>query len=244
MEGLTLNEIAEKVRGVEGTTVLVTVDDNGNEKTFEIVRRKLRIATVAYEMLEDEIGFISISSFGDTTAGEFRAARLDLLNEGADSLIIDVRDNGGGYVSAVLSIADDLIDEGILSRFVQRGEDLVTYEAKKDDTKKDPVVLLINEYSASASEILAAALKDNGTATLVGTTTYGKGVAQVIQDLDHNDAVKLSVYYFQTPNGDEINGVGVAPDYIVPASKYSLEEKDKRLSRFFNCENVDPKRIV
>ena len=230
VEGLSLNEISEKVRGVEGTKVVVTVDENGTKKDFTVTRRKVRIATVNYEMLEDNIGYISLSSFGNSTVEEFRIARLTLLSQGAESLILDIRDNGGGYVSTALTIADDLIDEGILSRFVHRGEDLIEYEAEPDKTKKVPMVLLVNEYSASASEILAAALKDNGTAVLVGNTTYGKGVAQMIQDLDNNDAVKLSIYYFVTPNGDDINGVGITPDYIVPTSRYSGEEAVSILS--------------
>lgn len=223
-QGMSLSEMSEKIRGLDGTSVTITVDDNGVESQFKVVRRKVRVATINCEMLEGNMGYISLSSFGEDTGSEFTEARLSLLNQGAEGLIIDIRDNGGGYVSTALTIADDLIDEGILSRFVHRGEDLVVYEATPDLTRKVPTVLLVNEYSASASEILAAALKDNGTAILVGNTTYGKGVAQIIQELDHNDAVKLSVYYFQTPDGNDINGVGIEPDYIVPASKYTEEE--------------------
>lgn len=223
-EGLSLNEMSEKIRGIDGTTVVVTVEENGVLTDYEVVRRKVRVATVNWEMLEGNIGYISLSSFGDSTASEFREARLDLLNKGAESLILDIRDNGGGYVSTALTIADDLMDEGIISRFVHRGEDLIVYEATPDSMRKVPMVLLVNEYSASASEILAAALKDNGTAILVGNTTYGKGVAQMIQELDHSDAIKLSIYYFQTPDGNDINGVGIAPDYLVPDTKYTEEE--------------------
>ena len=220
----SLNDISSKVRGIEGTTVVLTVTENGVEKDYTITRRHLKVASVEAEMLEDNIGYIAITSFADSTVAEFTEAKLTLFGQGANSLIIDLRDNGGGYVNTALLLADELLEEGILSRFTWRGEDLVVYEAEPDLNRKVPMVLLVNGGTASASEIFAAALQDNGAAKLVGTRTYGKGVAQTIQPLEYSDSVKLSIYYFESPKGNTINGVGLTPDYLVEQSVYTQEE--------------------
>ena len=222
----TLSEISEKVRGEEGTAVVLTIRENGVDKDYRLIRRQLKNATVECELLDNNIGYISITSFGEDTPTEFREAKLKLFGQGANCFIIDIRDNGGGYVSSAVDMADELLDEGVLSRFVWRGEDIAVYEATPNSFRKAPVVLLVNGNTASASEIFAAALHDNGAATLVGTKTYGKGVAQLIEPLDNNASIKLSVYYFNTPNGEAINGVGLTPDYLVSAVRYEGEEAE------------------
>lgn len=220
----TLGEISAAVRGPEGTTVRLLVKTNGVSKTYDLVRRTLRVASVEYSMVTDKIGYINITSFSDKTDSELREARLMLVAKGADSLILDLRDNGGGYVGTAIEMANDFIDEGVLCRTKAKGQDLFVYEATNKGFRKMPVVILVNEGTASASEIFAAAMQDNGAAKLVGTKTYGKGVAQVIQEMDNDDSLKLSIYYFETPKGSTVNGVGITPDYIVTDQVFTAEQ--------------------
>jgi carboxyl-terminal processing protease len=140
---------------------------------------------------------------------------LKLLAAGAKSFIVDVRNNPGGYVGGAVDIAEQLMPAGPIVHFQQQGEIVETYSANGTGNLDVPVVLLINEGSASASEILAAAWQDSGTAILVGMQTYGKGVAQQIIDTAGGGKAKLSMYYFLSPNKDAIDRVGVKPDYIV-----------------------------
>jgi len=222
--GKTLNEISSLVRGKAGTKVNVTFNRSGVLQTFSITRAKIKIATATGELLNNNIGYISITSFASDTATEFKKVRRSLVEQGATSLIIDVRDNGGGYVNTAFEIADELLDSGIISTFQWRGQTISCVEANADNIPNLPIVLLVNEYTASASEIFAAALKENKAATLVGDTTYGKGVAQLIEDVGYGDSIKMSVYYFVTPNGNAIDHVGIAPDYYVETGLYTPAE--------------------
>ncbi len=215
VSGMTLSEVALKVRGPEGSTVKLGFDADGTARTFSIKRVRILEATVFYEMKPGKIGYIEISQFSTHTAEEFRDARAALLDQGMQGMILDLRDNGGGMLFQATDVADQLLDEGVISLFYSRGL-LQDYElSKNNNTKKVPIVLLINEYTASASECLASALKENGAATLVGINTYGKGVAQTTADVDNGDSLKLSVLEFRGPGNVQIHKVGVAPDQVV-----------------------------
>ena len=215
ISGMGISEVAMKVRGAEGTKVLLTFDADGRTVSVTLDRVPLVNATVFGEMLAGNTGYIEISSFSSNTAEEFAEVRADLMAQGMDSLIIDLRDNGGGLLFQAIEIADQLIDEGVIALFY-RQDRMVEYELSKPNSEPQlPMVVLINEYTASASECLAAALKENDVATIVGVTSYGKGLAQTTADVDNGDSLKLSVMEFRGPRNVVINGVGVIPDELV-----------------------------
>src|SRR5699024_2295268 len=176
----------------EGTKVTLEILRGEETKTFEIERRTVLISHITTKVLENNIGYIAISDFEGGCADEFREKYLELEKQGITKLIIDIRDNGGGIVDEALEIAEMITDKG--STLL-----ITTDKNEKEDVTKStsapiinmPIVLLTNEYSASASEILAAALKENGKATLVGTTTYGKGIIQELHQLSDGSDLKL-----------------------------------------------------
>ena len=211
----SLYDISGLLKGDAGTTVTVTVKRSDSELTFTMIREKIKHVSIEYEMLEGGIGYISLLGFESNGAAEFKAAKATLVKQGAKSLIVDVRDNPGGLVDTAIAIADGFLAKGDITHYREKGKIVETVRAKEKTVEKIPTVLLINENSASASEMLAGALKDNKAATLVGATTYGKGVAQVVGYTGGGSPFTISVFYFLTPNKDEIQHVGVTPDYVV-----------------------------
>ncbi len=215
VSGMSISEVALKVRGKEGTKVQLSFDAEGRIRSFTLERVPLVNSTVFSEMKAGNTGYIEISSFSTNTAKEFAEAKADLVDKGADSLIIDLRDNGGGLLFQATDIADQLLDEGVIALFYRQGR-LIEYELSNANKQtKLPMVVLINEYTASASECLASALKENGAAKVVGVTSFGKGLAQTTADVDNGDSFKLSVMEFKGPGNVDINGVGVIPDVVV-----------------------------
>ena len=182
--------------------------------TFEVPRAIIHINRVEYTMLEDQVGYIMLYQFAGESQAEFAAALDDLKNQGAKSLIVDLRDNGGGWVDAAVDIADLFLDEGLLvygqDRYGDKDEFKTT--AGKDDI---PLVMLVNGNSASASEILSGGLQDRGRATLVGTLTYGKGIMQTVIPLN-NDTEGFQFTYAQyfLPSGAAVHKIGITPDVI------------------------------
>lgn len=214
-KGMTLTDISTRLRGEKGTTVKVTVLRDGSTVNFSIVRDEVNQACLSYEMLDGNIGYISMTGFDSDAATEFKLAKLALTNGGAEALIIDLRGNPGGYVEQALNIAEQILESGYISHFESRGKIIKSYTAKATDKVYQPIVMLVDEGTASASEILAAALQDNDAAVLVGTTTYGKGIAQQILSLGDDKSAKLSTFYFLTPDKNAIQGKGITPDIIV-----------------------------
>jgi carboxyl-terminal processing protease len=181
-----------------------------------MAREVIRATSVYYDMLEGDIGYIRIASFDGDTDKEFAAARLSLLSRGMRALVIDLRDNGGGLMASALSIADQLVPfSGHIAHYERQGTILESVPSTVNHTKQVPLAVLVNEYTASASECLAGALQDNGVARVIGRTTYGKGVAQTLSESPDGGAYKLSVYYFLTPDKKRIDGAGIAPDQVV-----------------------------
>lgn len=211
----TVNDAIALMRGNAGTQVVVTVERAGKTLDFTMIREKIKSTSVYPEMLADKIGYIQITNFDSDSDEEFAEALAGLVKQDAKALIIDLRNNPGGIVGTALGIANQLIDEGPLVNFAQQGKVLETISADGKATFDKPIVLLINEGSASASEILAGALKDSKKAVLVGTTTFGKGVSQQVMKFGNGTSLKLSMYYFTTPNGDRIDHVGVLPQHTV-----------------------------
>ncbi len=229
---ISLEQIVSLLKGTKdsaGTKVTMTVLRDGKTLSFSMVREKIKLTSVSYELLDDKIGYIRISQFDSDSHLEFKNAKLMLLAGGAKSFIVDVRNNPGGYVGTAADICQQLMPNGPIVHFQTQGEITETLYADGRGDLNMPVVLLVNEGSASASEILAAAWKDSGTAKLVGTQTFGKGVAQQMVTTSKGDKVKLSMYYFLSPNKEHINGVGVSPDFTVRNYTHSEEQEQIKL---------------
>ena len=237
--GEDLTKVVSKVKGAEGTTIPISVAREGESDylTFDVERRMIEISTVAHKLLDGNIGYISVTSFDDVTVNQFLAALDDLENQDETALIIDLRNNGGGLVSSACSMLDRLLPEGLI---VYTEDKYGNRDEMKSDVENyfdKPLVLLVNGNSASASEIFAGAIKDYGIGTLVGTQTFGKGIVQKIYPLSDGTAVKLTVSKYYTPNGNNIHGIGIAPDVEVeldPAVANEVvipEEKDNQLQK-------------
>mgnify|MGYP000949817116 CR=1 FL=1 len=236
---LSLDQLVLLMRGETGTKVVLTVERAGQQKEISITREIVTTACVSYEMLEDKIGYMLISGFDADVATEFRMAKAALVNKGAEALILDVRNNPGGYINGAMEIANEIIPSGYISHFVNKGKVIESEKATGIAGPKMPTVLLVNEESASASELLAGALQDNKGATLVGTTTFGKGVAQQMVTLSAGDKAKVSVFYFVTPNKKDIDHVGITPDYVVRNGAIGSEEAKAKYITFAPMSEKD-----
>jgi carboxyl-terminal processing protease len=211
-----LHDAVDIMRGDPGTTVTLTINRNENIFDVEITREIIEIITVESEVLESNIGYIQIKQFSDDSADDTKEALFSLKTKNIDSLIIDLRNNPGGYLDEVVEIADLLIDAGddIVHVDYQSQEDR-RYFSKNPDLFEKDIIVLVNEGSASASEILTGAIKDNNEGKIVGTTTYGKGTVQTLIPLATGGGMKVTVAEYMTANKSHINGKGIAPDIEV-----------------------------
>lgn len=230
--GDKLEEASNKIRGEEGTKVKLEIYRNGETKTFELTRTKVVVSHVTTKVLNNDIGYIAISDFEGECASEFETKYKQLEKQGIKKLIIDIRNNGGGIVDEALKIANMLVDKDstLLITKDKSDKEEVT-KATEKPIINIPTVVLVNEYSASASEILAGALKDNGKATLVGTKTYGKGIIQELHQLSDGSGLKITVSEYYTPNHNAIHKIGITPDVEVDLSEdvkqqATIQEKD------------------
>ncbi len=234
--GTSSDKVASLIKGEEGTEVKIKILRDNEYLDFNLKREAIKIYHVEEKMLENNIGYISLLTFDEGCAEEFKTAIDSLKNQGAKKLIVDLRNNTGGLVDEALVIAD---------YFIPKGENLlITVDANgnKEYSKaeNDPIIdceiiVLSNEYSASASEILLGALKDSGKAKSVGTKTFGKGVIQSVYLLEDNSALKLTVNEYFTPNETKINKVGIEPDYEVELDEES--EEDSQLNKAIELLN-------
>lgn len=230
--GEQLDEASNKIRGEAGTKVTLEIYRNNETKTFEITREKVLISHITTKVLENNIGYIAISDFDGGCAEEFKTKYEELQKKGITKLIIDLRNNGGGIVDEAIDIADMITEKGstLLITTDKNGKEELT-KAKTNPIINMPVVVLTNGYSASASEILAGALKDNNKGALVGTKTYGKGVIQELHQLSDGSGLKITTNEYFTPNRKTINKTGIEPDVEIDLSdeaktKLQLTEKD------------------
>jgi carboxyl-terminal processing protease len=217
--GMTPEQAAEHIRGKQGSPVQIAVRNSVSQKAVSITRQEITIHAVSSKVLENNLGYIQLSTFISNDAShEFRNALQKLSN--TDGIVLDLRDNPGGLLSNALEIADMLLDSGaIVSTISRHGRH--TDLASGDPVTHQPIVVLVDDESASASEILASALKDNGRGVLIGTRTYGKGLVQEINRLPGGAAIHITVSRYLTPSGSDINKVGVQPDI-------SESDKDKQ----------------
>lgn len=231
-----LEEAVSIMRGQEGTTVDVTFIRNGEEITKTILRRSISVNQVESTMLDNQVGYIAFYQFAGHCEQEFEKALNQLVAQQAKALIIDLRDNPGGWVDQARYVADLFLDAGEVCYLVYRGGQEEHTEYLTEDGKTDiPLVILMNENSASSSEILAGALRDRADATIVGVTSFGKGIIQAVLNVgDKGAAFQMTIAEYFTPNGYAVNENGITPDIEVP-----LEEGDNGMYEFADLAN-DP----
>ena len=234
--GDQMSVAANKIKGEAGTTVKIKILRDSETKEYELKREKITVNPVEGKVLDNNIGYLEFSSFDDGTAEEFKNKYEELQKQGITSLIIDLRNNGGGIVKETLEIADYILNK----------DDVILYEVDKNDKEtvekstndpiiNMPIVVLTNGNTASSSEILAGALKDHGKATIVGEKTYGKGVIQQLLTLPDGSGLKITSEEYLTPNKTKINGIGIEPD-----EQISLPDTVKN---FLNVEEKDDTQL-
>ena len=221
--GQDLDHIVSKIRGEKGTEVEITVlrGDEMEEYTAIVVRDIIQVTTVAYELLEDSIGYIAVSGFEKVTYNQFAEAIEELKKQGMKSLIVDLRNNPGGNLSTVCEMTDLILPEGIIVYTEDKEGNRQVEMSDEAHQLNLPLAVLVNGNSASASEIFAGAVQDYGAGKIVGTTTYGKGIVQQIYSLSDGTALKITVSEYFTPNGRNIHGTGIVPDVEV---EYEYDE--------------------
>lgn len=217
MQGQESSYVVSKIKGEEGTYVTLSVLREGiaGPIDIEVERRKIESPTVEYEMLDNGIAYIQIVEFDLVTTQQFETAYKQAQADGMKGLILDLRSNPGGNLSTVCDIARMILPKGLIVYTEDKYGERVEYTCDGSKEIKVPLVVMTNGYSASASEILAGAVKDYGIGTLVGTTTYGKGIVQKVINLSDGSAVKLTVSNYFTPNGNNIHKKGIEPDVVV-----------------------------
>ena len=230
--GNQMSVAANKIKGEAGTTVKIKFLRNNETKEYELTREKITVNPVEGKVLENNIGYIEFSSFDEGTAEEFKNKYEELQKQGITSLVIDLRNNGGGIVSEALKIADYILNkDDVILYEVDKNNKETTEKSTNDPIINMPIVILTNGNTASSSEILAGALKDHGKAKVVGEKTYGKGVIQQLLTLPDGSGLKITSEEYLTPNKTKINGVGIEPDEKVSLpdtvkNVLNVEEKD------------------
>lgn len=233
--GTDLTVVVANVKGPEGSPVTLTFLREGKEISFDLVREKIETMTISSRMEDEEqkIGYIYIAEFDEVTSKQFKDSLNELKAQGMKSLIIDVRDNPGGSVSAVVNICDEFVNEGNIVYVEDKNKNRKEYVAEEGVDFEGPMVLITNGNSASASEILTGCLKDYGLATVIGTKTYGKGIVQTVMPLGDGTAIKITIQDYYTPNGNNIHGVGIEPDEEIEldVDAYKKDKTDNQLNR-------------
>ena len=229
-----LQEAVDIMRGIPGTDVDVTFLRNGEEITYTITRREVNVNQVDSKMLDDEIGYIAMYEFAGHCDKEFEQALLKLTSQNAKGVIIDLRDNQGGWVEQARYIADLFMDEGELCYLKYRDGEQHADEYRTRKGKADvKLVILINENSASSSEILTGALRDCADAVTVGVKSFGKGIIQMVSDVGENGAgYQMTIAEYYTPSGSPVHKIGITPDYEIP-----LPEGDNGMYDFADTVN-------
>lgn len=214
--GMELSEIVSYVKGEEGTMVHLTIYREGESDYLEmdVERRKIESPTVNYEILDNNIGYIQITEFDDVTTDQFTEALAMVKGSHAEGLILDLRSNPGGSLNVVVDIARQILPKGLIVYTEDKYGEREEYNCDGRRELDIPLVVLVNGNSASASEILAGAIKDYKKGVLVGTTTFGKGIVQRVLPLTDGTALKLTISSYYTPNGNNIHGVGIEPDVV------------------------------
>lgn len=214
----SLNSAVKNIRGEKGTKVTLTYIRDGSEKEITLVREEITISSVGSSMLDNKVGYILITSFSENTGKEFEEAVSKLEKEGAKSLVIDLRNNGGGFVDQGIMVADELLGKCTVVEYIDNNGNK-SYSYSDADKTKLPYAVLVNGATASASEIVTAAIKDNKGGIIVGTKTFGKGIIQSTKRIKDGSAIKLTIMEYRSPDGHVIHEKGIKPDYVVKLKK-------------------------
>lgn len=209
---LTLQEAVNLIKGEEGSKVKIYIRRDTQNLEFELTRAKVTVPSVEPEMKSGQTAYIKINEFDRDTAKDFRTALQDLLDKGATTMILDLRNNGGGLLDEAVDIADRLLGKTTVVSVVSGNGKTETFDSDETNRLSIPYVVLINGGSASASEILAGAIKDTKSAVLIGEKSFGKGIVQTSSGLQDGSGFKLTTAYYLTPNGNNIHGKGIEPD--------------------------------
>lgn len=239
-----MDDAIKIMKGMPNTSVTLTilrVDKDGKSQTFDVdvMRETIKLVTVKSSMLEDNIGYIRITTFDEQTAADFKAQYKALEKQGMKGLVVDLRYNPGGIIDATVEITDMLIGEGFVTYTQTKAGEREYYNSDKNKINI-PYVLLVNEGSASASEIMAGAVKDTKSGTLIGTKTFGKGIVQRIQRFGSDGSgVKMTISEYFTPSGVNIHGIGIEPDIILELN----EGTEGYGSEYFSTDNQLQKAV-
>lgn len=218
VKGKNATEVANMLKSDSVKTSTIVVKRNDKELTFKVTKENITLFSVSSEMLDNNgknVGYLSVSIFGQKTYSQFKDALTKLEKQDMDSLIIDLRGNTGGYLSTVTNMLEEFIDKGNVIYQIQSSSGVKQYKTVKASEKKYKIVVLIDGGSASASEIMSAAMKEVYGATLVGQTTYGKGTVQTTKNLSNGSMIKYTIEKWLTPSGKNIDKEGIKPDYEV-----------------------------
>lgn len=216
VSGMTLDEAVALIRGPEGTKVTLTIGRQGEGDYLKVTvtRRRVESPTVEYSLLEDDMALIQVTEFDDVTVAQFKEALSMAEQDHAGGIILDLRGNPGGSLNAVVEMCKMILPKGLIVYTVDKNGKRVEYKCDGKQQLKKPLVVLIDMNSASASEVMTGAIKDHGIGTLVGTTTYGKGIVQQVIPFLDGSAVKVTISAYYSPNGTNIHGTGIEPDVV------------------------------
>jgi carboxyl-terminal processing protease len=237
MTGIDGSLVIRRILGPAGTTVRLTILREGEPEPFDVQveRAKITVPSVTSEMLEEQIAYVRILQFADNTRDELREHLQEMISQNPSSMIVDLRNNGGGYLDTAVEVTSEFLSDGLILIEEYGDGRRKEYTAIKGGLATEiPLVVLVNQGSASASEIMAGALQDNQRAPLVGATTFGKGSVQnwVALDKGEQGAVRITVARWLTPNGRQINEIGLTPDYVVELTEDDfLAERDTQLEK-------------
>jgi carboxyl-terminal processing protease len=235
-KGMGLSAASGKLRGKEGTRVTLTIvrDGAAQPAPITITRAKIHQLSVYEKMLPGKIGYVALTVFGRDTGDELNAALERLQRDGARALVLDLRDNGGGYLEAAVSVSSKFISSGPIVSVESRASNITTLDADDTAIAPIPLAVLVNGYTASASEITSGAIQDSSVGTIIGTKTFGKGVVQTIYPLPDGSAIKVTTARYLTPRNRDINHLGITPDIVITENKHAqfgIPAKDDQLTR-------------
>jgi carboxyl-terminal processing protease len=234
-KGWSIDRASAHLRGKEGTKVSITLQRDGKPLSpITITRAKIHQLSVFDKMLPNNIGYVALTVFGRDTTEELTAALDRLQKKGARAYILDLRNNGGGYLNAAVGVSSKFISSGPIVSVESRGSNITTLEANDTAIAPVPLAVLVNQFTASASEITSGAIQDSGVGTLIGTRTFGKGVVQTIYPLPDGSAVKITTARYLTPHNRDINHLGIDPDIIIAeprSARFGDPKTDPQLRR-------------
>lgn len=226
---LNSDQAVNRIKGKEGTEVRLGIDRGGEQVSFDITRQTIELPNLIANRTAEGLGYVRLFGFSRGAGEQLRSEVAELTEAGAEGIILDLRDNGGGLFSEGVSVASVFIEEGEVVSYRERSEPEVSYDAEGEAFEDVPLVVLVNEGTASASEIVTGALQDTNRAVVVGTNTYGKGSVQEVLPLSDASALKLTIGAYFTPEGRRINGSGIEPDIEVDSDPATQKERAKEI---------------